>query len=265
MKTALEMIDKTQKTKINFDLYPYTSTGSVLYILLPDWVAEGGKAMLLQRLKDPAIKEKVIKEMQEKKAYEYDKITLAISPVYQSFIGKKILEIAAAQKKSIEEAIINMLLISEDKVIVFVDTLSEENIEMEMAHPLSFIASDGAGYDYEYSKKKSDLVHPRCFGAFPRVLSKYVQEKHILGWEEAIYKMTGGPAQKLGLKNRGLIKQGYWADLVLIDAEKINDRATFENPYQYPEGIKYVIVNGKIAVENSAYTGEKAGKILKKT
>ena len=265
MKTALEMIDKAQKTKINFDLYPYTSTGSVLYILLPDWVAEGGKAMLLQRLKDPAIKEKVIKEMQEKKAYEYDKITLAISPVYQSFIGKKILEIAAAQKKSIEEAIVNMLLISEDKVIVFVDTLSEENIEMEMAHPLSFIASDGAGYDYEYSKKKSDLVHPRCFGAFPRVLSKYVQEKHILGWEEAIYKMTGGPAQKLGLKNRGLIKQGYWADLVLIDAEKINDRATFENPYQYPEGIKYVIVNGKIAVENSAYTGEKAGKILKKT
>ena len=264
MKKAIELIEEANKTNINFDLYPYTITGSVLYILLPDWVAEGGKAMLLQRLRDPAIKEKVILEMQEKKAYEYDKITLAISPVYKSFIGKKITEIAEAQKVSVEEAIINMLLISEDKIIAFIDTLSDENIEMEMAHPLSFIASDGAGYNYNYSRKRNDLVHPRCFGAFPRVLAKYVREKHVLGWEEAIYKMSGGPAKKMGLENRGFVRQNYYADLVLLDAEKINDYATFANPYQYSEGVKYVIINGKIAIENSAFTGEKAGKILKK-
>jgi N-acyl-D-amino-acid deacylase len=265
MHKAIDLLNSAGKVKINFDLYPYTSTGSVLYILLPDWVAEGGRKMLLQRLKDPAIKQKVIKEMQEKKEYEYSKITLAMSPVYKSFIGKKITEIAEAQNVSIEEAIINMLLISEDKVIVFLDTLSEENIEKELAHDLSFVASDGAGYNLEFQKKKNDLVHPRCFGAFPRILAKYVVAKHILGWEEAIYKMTFGPAQKIGLKDRGLIKQGLWADIVLLDPEKINDRATFENPYQYPEGIKYVLINGKIAIENSAYTGLKAGKILQKT
>jgi len=265
MKNAIELIEKAKRANINFDLYPYTITGSVLYILLPDWVAEGGRKMLLKRLKDPVIKQKVIKEMQEEEAYEYDKVTLAISPVYKSFIGKKIIEIAEAQKVSIEEAIINMLLISEDKVIAFIDTLSEENIGMEMVHPLSFIASDGAGYNFDYQKKKNDLVHPRCFGAFPRVLAKYVKEKHILSWEEAIYKMTNGPAKKTGLKNRGLVKEGYWADLVLINPDKINDRATFKNPYQYPDGVKYVMVNGKIAVDGGAYTGEKAGEILKRT
>ncbi len=109
------------------------------------------------------------------------------------------------------------------------------------------------------------MVHPRCFGAFPRFLKKYVEEKHIVSWEEAIYKITGGPAQKLGLKHRGLIKKNYWADLVLIDPNKISDRATFENPYQYPDGIEYVIVNGKIAVNKDGYTNEKAGKILRKT
>jgi len=263
MEKAIKLIEKAKN--INFDIYPYTITGSVLYILLPDWVAEGGKIMLLKRLKDPSIRAKVIQEMQEKKSYEYDKITVAVSPIDKSFIGKKIAEIAKAQNVSVEEAIINMLVISEARITVFVDTLSEENVEMGLAHRLSFIASDSTGYNINYYRDKNDLVHPRCFGAFPRFLKRYVEEKHIVSWEEAIYKITGGPAQKLGFKDRGLIKKNYWADLVLIDPNKISDRATFENPYQYPSGIEYVIVNGKIAVNKGEYTHEKAGKILRKT
>ena len=263
MEKAIKLIEKAEN--INFDVYPYTITGSVLYILLPDWVAEGGKTMLLKRLKDPSIRAKVIQEMQEKKSYEYDKITVAVSPIDKSFIGKKIAEIAKAQNVSVEEAIINMLNISEARITVFVDTLSEENVEMGLAHRLSFIASDSTGYNINYYRDKNDLVHPRCFGAFPRFLKRYVEEKHIVSWEEAIYKITGGPAQKLGFKDRGLIKKNYWADLVLIDPNKISDRATFENPYQYPSGIEYVIINGKIAVNKGEYTHEKAGKILRKT
>ncbi len=262
MEKAIKLIEKAKN--INFDIYPYTITGSVLYILLPDWVAEGGKIMLLKRLKDPSIREKVIKEMQEKKSYEYNKITVAISPIDKSFIGKKIIDIAKAQNVSVEEAIINMLIISEARITVFVDTLSEENVEIGMAHRLSFIASDSTGYNLDYCRKKNDLVHPRCFSTFPRFLKKYVEEKHIVSWEEAIYKITGGPAQKLGLKDRGLIKKNYWADLVLISPDKIKDKATFENPYQYPEGIEYVIVNGKIAVNKDGFTNERAGKILRK-
>jgi N-acyl-D-aspartate/D-glutamate deacylase len=179
MKKAIEIIEKN-KTNINFDIYPYTVTGSVLYILLPDWVAEGGKTQLLKRLKDPSIKEKVIREMQEKKSYEYDKIIVATSPINRAFIGKKITEIAKAQEISVEEAIINLLLISEGRISIFLDTLSEENVKAGLAHKLSFIASDSAGYNIKYYQKKSDLVHPRCFGAFPRFMGKYVEKEHLL-------------------------------------------------------------------------------------
>ena len=267
MKKAVDLIEKAsqeKKTNINFDVYPYTITGSVLYILLPDWVAEGGKTQLLKRLKDPSIKTQVIKEMRQKKPYEYDKVTVAISPIDKSFIGRKITEIAETQNVGVEEAIINMLIISEGRITVFVDTLSEENVEMALAHRLSFIASDGAGYNIDYCRDKNDLVHPRCFGAFPRFLKRYVEEKHIVSWEEAIYKMSGGPAQKMGLEDRGLVKKNYWADLVLINPKKISDKATFENPYQYPDGIEYVFVNGEIAVEKGSYTGKRAGKVLRK-
>lgn len=253
MAKAIKLIEKA---KINFDVYPYTITGSVLYILLPDWVAEGGKNMLLKRLKDPSIKAEIIKEMQEKKDYEYDKITIN---------NKKITEIANLHGTSVEEAIINMLIVGQDRVIAFIDTLSKDNVEMGISHPLSFIASDSTGYNIEHHKKKKELVHPRCFGAFPRFLGRYVQEKQLMDWEEAIYKITGGPAQKLGLKDRGLIKKNYWADLVLFNPEKIIDKADFKNPYQYPEGIEYVLVNGQITIDKGKYTGQKTGKILRKS
>lgn len=268
MEKAIELIEaasRQSESNINFDIYPYTITGSVLYILLPDWVAEGGKTKLLKRLKDPAIKTKVIKEMQQKKDYEYDRVTIAISSIDKAFIGKKITEIAQAQNISVEEAIINMLVISEDRIITFIDTLSPDNVEMGLVHPLSFVASDGSGYNIEYYQKKKELVHPRCFGAFPRFLGRYVRDKNILNWEEAIYKITGGPAKKLGLKNRGVIKKGNWADLVLFNPQKIIDKADFENPFQYPQGIEYVWVNGKMAVEKGIYTGQRVGQVLRKS
>jgi len=265
MAKAIQLIEEAKNPNINFDIYPYTITGSVLYILLPDWVAEGGKFMLLKRLKNPSTKAKIIKEMQERKDYEYNKITVAMSPIDKTFIGRKITEIAQSQNTSVEEAIINMLIASEGRVITFLDTLNEENVEMGLAHPVSFIASDGAGYNLQYYQKKKELVHPRCFGAFPRFLGKYVREKELMTWEEAIYKITGGPAQKLGLKDRGLLKENYWADLVLFNPKKIIDKANFENPYQYPGGIEYVFVNGKMAIEKGIYTGEKAGRVLKKS
>jgi len=267
MTKAIDLIEAAKKKKINinFDVYPYTITGSVLYILLPDWVAEGGRKMLLKRLKNPRTKAKVIREMQEKRDYEYDKIIVAMSPIDKTFIGRKITEIAKSQNVSIEEAIINMLTVSEGRVITFFDTLSPDNVETALNHRLSFVASDGAGYNLQYYFQKRELVHPRCFGAFPRFLGKYVREKQIMSWEEAIYKITGGPAEKLGLEDRGLIKEGYWADLVLFNPKKIIDKATFENPYQYAGGIDYVLINGKIVIEKGVYNGERTGRVLKKS
>lgn len=263
---AINLIEKAKRqgVNINFDVYPYTITGSVLYILLPDWVAEGGKQMLLKRLKNLNLRKKIIKEMQDKKTYEYDKVRVAISPANKTFVGKRITEIAKTQGTSIEEAIINLLIASEGRVITFFETLSENNMELALKHPLSLIASDGSGYNIDYYKKQSQLVHPRCFGAFPRVLGKYVRQKNLMSWEETIYKMTNGPAKKIGLEKRGLLKKGNFADITILDPKTIIDKATFENPFQYPQGIEYVIINGKIVINKKNYTGEKAGEVLKK-
>lgn len=263
---AVKMIDEAKRKgiDINFDVYPYTSTGSVLYVLLPDWIAEGGKKMLLKRLKDPAIRARAIKEMQES-PYEYEKVTIAISPADRTFIGKKITEIAQSEGVPVEEAVINMLIASEGRIITFFDCLSEDNVKMALRHPLAFIGSDGSGYNIEYYAKKKELVHPRCFGTFPRILGKYVREEKLMSWEEAIYKMTGGPAKKLGLKKRGILTKGNFADITIFDPKKIIDKADFDNPFRYPEGIEYVIVNGKIAVDKGKYTGEMAGRVLRKS
>jgi N-acyl-D-amino-acid deacylase len=229
---ALAIIDKARKSgvDVNFDVYPYTVTGSVLYILLPDWVAEGGKRMMINRLRDKVIREKLLREMREDK-FDYSKIVISISPLDKTLNRKKIVDIASAQGKTVEETIIDILIASGGRVITMMDVLSEKNVIRALAHPLSIISTNGSGYNIEH-KNSGELVHPRNFGSFPRVLSKYVKEKKILSWEEAINKMSGKPAEKFNVGKRGIIKEGNFADLIVINPDTIEDLATPENPYQ---------------------------------
>lgn len=157
----------------------------------------------------------------------------------------------------------NMLLAAEGRVVSFMDTLSEENVRAALRHPLSFVGSDGAGYRSE-DARKGFLVHPRSFGVFPRFLAKYVREEKLVTWEEGIRKITAGPAAKYKLPGRGLLAKRYFADIVVFDPGTIRDRATFENPFQYPEGIQAVIVNGKIAVAGGETTGAAGGTVLRR-
>ena len=263
MDEVLEKIKKAADAglDVNFDVYPYTQTGSVLYIFLPDWAAEGGKHLLLKRLKDKQIRKKIIEEMKQDAEYDYGKTVVAISPLDKSLTRRKIDDIAESQGVSAEEAIINLLSASEGRVITLVDCLSEDNVRKAIRHPLSIIATDGSGYDIGH-KISGELVHPRCFGTFPRVLGKYVRKEKLLSLEEAVRKMTGDPARKFGLKNRGRISNGCAADLVIFDPKKISDRATAEDPYQYSQGIEGVIVNGKLVMANGKLTGELPGRFL---
>lgn len=265
MERAIQMIDLANEegVEIDFDIYPYDTTGSVLYILLPDWVAEGGRKNMLMRLKDPNTRLKIIREMGEMNR-DYDDITVSICPKMRELTGKKISEIAEDQSIAPEEAIIELLVSGGGHVIVFdKGVLSEKNIEKEMCNEHCIISSADAAYNIEYVRN-GELVHPRCFGTFARVLGKYVREKELLGLEEAIYKMTSFPAQKIGIAKRGLLKKGYFADIAVFDERKIADQATFEHPYQYSVGVEHVVINGKVAVENGAHTGELAGAILTK-
>jgi len=261
---ALEIIKeaKDKGADINFDVYPYNSSGPVLYTLLPEWVTEGGREKLLKLLREKQVRNRVISEM-KRNYLNYSQMIVASSPLSKLLVQKSIAEIAKTRDMAPEEVVIDLVLASEDQCTVIAKLQGEKNVEMALVNPLSIISSDGIGYSPEEAKS-GNLVHPRCFGAFPRFLSYHVKKKELVSLPEAIFKMTGQPAKKLGLAKRGSIKEGFKADMVLLDWDKIADTATLERPYQYPEGIDYVLVNGKIVVENGKMVpGVRPGEILK--
>jgi N-acyl-D-amino-acid deacylase len=264
MDEALNMIEtaRTSGIDVNFDVYPYTITGSVLYILLPGWVSEGGRTMLLSRLKDGDVRERVIREMRESD-YDYSKIMISISSMDKALTRKSIVDIARAQGKSVEDAVVDILIASGGRVITMMDVLSEKNVDKGVQNPFSIISSNGSGYDVAH-KESGEVVHPRSFGSFPRVLATYVREKGVIGWEEAINKMSGRPAEKFNIKKRGVIAEGNFADIVVFDPHQIDDAATVDNPYQYARGIDWVLVNGTPTLENGAMNGARAGQIVRR-
>jgi N-acyl-D-aspartate/D-glutamate deacylase len=196
--------------------------------------------------------------------YDYENIIISICPKLKEMVGKRIVDIAAKQEISPEEAITELLISSNGHVIVFDrKILSEENIELALKNPNCIISSADAAYNIEYIRT-GEIVHPRCFGTFPRILGKYVRERKVLSLEDAIEKMTSKPARKIGLKDRGILKKGFYADVTVFNPKSIIDKADFDNPYQYSEGIEQVIINGKMVIENGEHTGELAGRVLKK-
>lgn len=263
MDEVLALLDKAFESglDISFDVYPYTNTGSVLYTLLPSWVTEGGKKMMLHRLKDPIIRAKVTSEMKNSN-FEYAKVEIASSPLDKTLNSKKITEIAQSRNSTVEDAIIDILIASEGRVITSMEVLSEENVRKAIIHPLSMIATNGAGYSKNHIAT-GENVHSRSFGTFIKVLVKYVFKEKILTLEQAIRKMTSFPAEKFRIKNRGKIKTGYYADILILDRSKLDSLSTKERPYQYCEGVEYSFINGKIAIKEGEYTGMRVGEVIK--
>ncbi len=263
MDDALAVIDHAYENgvDISFDVYPYTNTGSVLYTLLPSWVAEGGKKLLLYRLKNPITRDKVIYEM-KRSGFEYDKVEIAISAMDKSLTRRKIVDIARTQGKTVEDAIIDTLLASEGRVITSMEVLNDKNVEKAIKHPLSMIATNGSGYSVEHAET-GEFVHQRSFGTFMKVLEKYVLNQEIIRIEDAIKKMTSYPAEKFNLIGRGQIKKGYFADVVILDRAKITSPASREDPYQYSQGVEYLIVNGKVTIKEGVYKKIRNGEIIK--
>lgn len=253
---------KEEGLDVGFDVFPYTATGSVLYTFLPEWVSRGGRKMMLSRLKDPKTKERVIQEM-IKDSIDYAKIIVAVYSLGKTLTRRIIADIAHSQCKTPEETVIDLLIASNGRIITITEALSEENLDKTIQHPLSMISSNGSGYNIAH-KTTGELVHPRDFGSFPKVLNHYVKKKRMITWEEAINKITGRPAEKFGIKKRGFVKIGNYADIVIFNPEIISDMATINKPYQYPIGIDCVLVNGNIALEDGVLSEERFGRALKK-
>lgn len=264
MEEALNMVETARSSglDVHFDVYPYTSTGSVLYILLPDWATEGGRTMMLSRLKDPDIRKKIIKEMRENDN-DYSKITISISALDKNLNRKRIEDIAKLQGKSVEDAIIDVLIASDGHVVTMMEVLGEKNVDKGVINPFSIISSNGSGYTTDHIKS-GEIVHPRNFGSFPRVLSEYVRGRGVVGWEEAVRKMSGLPAEKFKIEKRGILKKGNYADIVIFDPKNVKDLATVENPYQYSQGINFVLVNGQITLDNGNITDQRSGQVLRR-
>jgi N-acyl-D-aspartate/D-glutamate deacylase len=170
-------------------------------------------------------------------------------------------DIAKSQNKKVEEIIIDLLISSNGRIMTITKALSEDNIKKAIANPLSIISSNGSGYDVEH-KNSGEFVHPRDFGSFVKVLCKYALKDKVLSLETAINKMTGKPAEVFGIKKRGILKEGNFADIVIFDPDKLKDNATIEKPYQYPSGIEFVLVNGEAIIENGKYTDQRSGLII---
>lgn len=261
---ALDMI-KTARQEglaIHADVFPYLRTGSLLYMLVPEWVREGGKEIIMAKLHSPQERSQILDGLRALTLH-YDKITIASTLRKSGLVGKTIFEAAQILGMSNEEAMLELLFINELAVTIFGETLSEENLTEMIKEPFILFSSDGIG-----KAKKADLggnlIHPRSYGTVPKVLAYFVRDKNILSLEEAVKKMTSMPAEKLGLFDRGKIEKGYFADLMIFDPATIRDNATYADPYEYPGGIEWVFINGKPAVIKGSYRGALEGKILMK-
>lgn len=263
-KELLLMVEKAAADglEICFDVYPYAVSATVLYLLLPEWASEGGRADLLQKIKNETLRKEIIDKLRSY-SLPYEKITIAAGSLDSTFIGKTVAELARRRAAPAEEIILDLLSASEDRVVVFFKNLHEPIVELFLAHPQAMISSDGSGQRIGKHNPK-ELAHPRSFGTTARVLGHYVRERKIFPLETAVYKMSGLPAKFLGLAKRGLIKTGNYADLVLFDPNKIADLATFENPYRRPQGISLVIVNGRVTIDNDKLADQLAGRVLRK-
>ena len=260
---SLEAIEKAAEEgiNINFDIYPYTSTATIFYTMLPDWMAVGGRAKLIENLKNPDLIKKAIEEMRGREE-DFSNSIIASGNIDTTFIGKTLGAISKNQGKGILETVINILLVAEGKLIVFWPSISEENIIKALKSNISIVASDGSTYNLA-DAKDGYLSHPRSFGCFPKILSRYVREKNSISLEEAIKKMTALPALKAGLPYRGIIRQGFFADITIFNQNTIKDIASFENPFQYAQGINSVIINGQVALLKGEIKNLGLGYILK--
>ncbi len=262
LEQALAAIDRAYQKGIDifFDVYPYTTSWTVLYTYLPKWAYEGGRAAILRNLSDPPTRQKILAYLKSQEQ-NLGKIFIATSETNPAFLGKTLAQIAANQEISVEEALLNVISGTQAQVIVFDENLSEDVLNLLLRHPLSVVGSDGTGYDFNFSATHG-LVHPRCFGTFPKFLSM-VRDRKLMSWAEAIKKITSKPAEKLGLRGRGKIITGSIADLVIFDPREIGSQASYENPYQQSTGIDYVLVNGKVAFSAREPTSEPAGQVLR--
>lgn len=251
---------------VTIDQYPYTASSTNLGTILPDWMLADGEDSLRHRLSDSVLRYKARSEMlarlRKKGLAHYDYAVVAYFNADTTCNGLSIRQVNAKMGKAdtaTEEASTILEMMSKGGAGMVFHGMDEADVRRIMAFPFNMVASDGG------IKVEGDgIPHPRSFGTNARVLGKYAREENVVTMEAAVHRMTGLPAARLGLEKRGLLLAGFFADLVVFDAETIADRATYQHPFQYPEGIGTVVVNGMVTLEAGKHTGARNGRALRK-
>lgn len=270
---ALELIDDALNKGMDImaDQYPYLAGSTELQAILPYWVHNEGNQKLLERLSDPQTRDKIKAEMLQGGTEfginnitgEWDGIFIGLAVGHPEYQGKTVQKIAGELNKDPIDTVMDIIVETNCFSFINLMTQSEDNVKLFLKHPKVMIGSDAASFA-PYGMLGATFPHPRTYGTFPRIIGKYAREEGIISLPSAIRKMTLLPATRLGLKDRGVIEKGKKADLTIFNAETIRDRATYEDPNQYPVGIKAVIVNGEVIVEDDEHTGALPGRILKR-
>jgi len=247
------------------DVYPYCASSTSLSALLPYHILADGAASCSLRLKDPSVRRAIVQEIEERTDWEnmlkgtgFDRIVLNRSGILHDHLGRSLAQIAGSKGMDPYDLIFDLVAEEGQAAGIILFSMSEDDVRRILQSPLSMVGSDGG------PKSGSALNHPRFCGTFPRVLAKYVREEGVLSIEAAVRKMTSFAAQTFGIKGKGLLKEGFDADIVVFDPQSVKDRATFETPYAPPEGIDHVLVNGVVAVENGKLTGRRAGRVVRR-
>jgi N-acyl-D-amino-acid deacylase len=261
-KIALEKLEKAHNDglKISYDQYPYTAGSTFLSSLLPSWVHEGGVEKLLERLRDTETREQIIEEytdlenMDRIAGWNNVLVTYVESEKNKLHEGKSLQEISENRTQKPVETLMDIVLEEENMASMALFTMSEEDVVQIIKHPLGMICTDGL---------LLGKPHPRAYGAFPRVMGRYIREQKVSSLEEAIRRMTSYPSRIFQLGKRGLIVPGYKADLVVFDPETVIDTGTYQEPRRHPLGIQHVLVSGRFIVRDGEYTGKNHGEIIK--
>ena len=267
-KKSLALIDSAQSEGIDIvhDLYPYTASSTSSSVLFPQWSLAGGPDAFKDRINDPETRAQIEYEMidifkKERTGGDLSRIQFRILPSDPSYNGKRLSDYA--KDLGLENNLTNGIKLVIDLQLkggfsAIYHAMNEEDVIRIMQHPLAMIETDGDPVSYGVG-----YPHPRSYGAFPRVLARYVRDLEVITLVEAIKKMTSMAADRIGHFDRGRIKVGTYADLVVFDFENIKDNATYTDPHRYPTGIDHVMINGKFAIKDGALTGERPGEWLK--
>ena len=267
---AIARIDaaRVEGQDVQANMYPYIAGGTGLSACLPPWASANGK--LLDNLSDPATRARIRAEVLEPTTEWENLCTLATpegvlvlgleKPENKPLAGLRISEIATRRGQDWVEAAMDLVLSEEDRVGSIFFMMSEENVQLQMRQSWIKFGTDAGGWDPD---KPKGLVHPRSYGTYPRILGKYVREEHVMTLEEAVRKMSAAVAARLSLADRGLLRVGMYADVVVFNPNTIADRATFEQPHQLSVGVEYVFVNGTAVVREGKPTGAKPGRIVR--